>query len=43
LYNSGNAGKIIGDYGEKAKRLYDSEKISEQNYITILMDAGIEE
>ncbi len=43
LYASGNKGKIIGNYCEKAKRLYDSGKISLQNYISILMDAGIEE
>jgi len=43
LYKPGNTGKIIGDYGEKAKRLYDSGKISEQNYLSMLLDAGIEE
>lgn len=42
LYEKGNEGKIIGDYGEKARRLYDDEKISEQHYLNILMDAGIE-
>lgn len=42
LYEKGNDGKIIGDYGEKARRLYDAEKISEQHYLNILMDAGIE-
>ncbi len=42
LYEKGNKGKIIGDYGEKARRLYESGKISEQNYITMMLDAGIE-
>jgi Zn-dependent peptidase ImmA (M78 family) len=43
LYEPGNRNKIIGNYAEKAKRLYDSGKISLQNYITIMRDAGIEE
>lgn len=42
LYEKGNKGIIIGDYGEKARRLYESGKISEQNYITMMLDAGIE-
>ena len=42
LYEKGNKGIIIGDYGEKARRLYETGKISEQNYITMMLDAGIE-
>lgn len=42
LYMSGNEGLIIGDYGERAKRLFDSEKISESNYISLMGDLGVD-
>ena len=32
LYESGNAGLVIGDFGEKARRLFESGKISEGHY-----------
>ena len=42
LYNPGNAGLIIGDYGAKAKRLYDREIISETHYIELMRNLGID-
>ena len=32
LYESGNTGLVIGDFGEKARRLFESGKISEGHY-----------
>jgi len=32
LYNKGNENLVIGDFGEKARKLYDSGKISEGHY-----------
>ena len=32
LYESGNEGVVIGDFGEKARRLFESGKISEGHY-----------
>ena len=40
LYNSGNQGLIIGDFGAKARKLYDCEKISEGHYIELLNMIG---
>jgi Zn-dependent peptidase ImmA (M78 family) len=44
LYNPGtcNNGKIIGDYGEKAKRLFDKEEISETDYYGLMREIGID-
>lgn len=36
LYAPGNNGLIIGDYGIKAKKLFDTEKISEGHYLELL-------
>lgn len=36
LYESGNEGVFIGDFGEKARLLYESGKISEGHYIELL-------
>lgn len=36
LYKKGNENLIIGDFGEKAKRLFDAEKISEGYYLELL-------
>ena len=41
LYNPGNENLVIGDFGEKARRLYDSEKISEGHYLELLCKIGI--
>ena len=36
LYEKGNEGVVIGDFGEKARRLFESEKISEGHYVELL-------
>jgi len=42
LYKSGNENLIIGDYGDKAKRLFDNEKISESHFASLMIDIGID-
>lgn len=41
-YEPGNKNRFIGDYGEKAKRLYDSELISETDYYSLMLEIGID-
>lgn len=41
LYKPGNENLVIGDFGEKAKKLYDEEKISEGHYLELLHKIGI--
>lgn len=41
LYQPGNENLVIGDFGEKARRLYDEEKISEGHYRELLSKIGI--
>lgn len=36
LYNKGNEGLVIGDFGEKARLLYEKEIISEGHYLELL-------
>ncbi len=36
LYEPGNEGEVIGDFGEKARLLYESGKISEGHYMELL-------
>ena len=36
LYDPGNKGVVIGDFGEKARRLFEDGKISEGHYIELL-------
>ena len=36
LYEPGNAGVVIGDFGEKARILYESGRISEGHYLELL-------
>lgn len=36
LYNKGNEGLVIGNFGEKARKLYDKGKISEGHYLELL-------
>jgi len=36
LYNNGNENLVIGDFGEKARKLFDAEKISEGHYTELL-------
>lgn len=40
LYSPGNHGLVIGDFGTKARRLYDKEKISEGHYKELLNIIG---
>ena len=40
LYKDGNQGVVIGDYGSLAKELFDTEKISEAHYHSLLQDLG---
>jgi Zn-dependent peptidase ImmA (M78 family) len=42
LYRQGNHNVIIGNYGEKAKMLFDIEKISEGHYIELMQQIGID-
>lgn len=41
LYKPGNENLVIGDFGEKARKLYDDEKISEGHYRELLSKIGI--
>ena len=41
LYRPGNENLFIGDYGDKARRLFDGEKISEGHYRELLSKIGI--
>ena len=36
LYTPGNEGLVIGDFGSKARKLFDEERISEGHYIELL-------
>ena len=36
LYQPGNEGVVIGDYGEKARLLFEQERISEGHYVELL-------
>lgn len=42
LYQSGNEGIVIGDYGSIARELFDLGIISESSYFTLLEDLGID-
>jgi len=42
LYKEGNHNIIVGDYGEKAKMLFDLEKISEGHYLELMQQIGID-
>lgn len=41
LYQSGNENLVIGNFGEKARKLYDEEKISEGHYRELLNKIGV--
>jgi len=41
LYQPGNENLVIGNFGEKARKLYDDEKISEGHYHELLSKIGI--
>ncbi len=40
LYYNGNENLVIGDYGKKAKRLFDEERISEGHYLELMRKIG---
>lgn len=40
LYEPGNNGLVIGDYGARAKGLFDRELISESHFISLMNDIG---
>ncbi|MCU7491351.1 MAG: ImmA/IrrE family metallo-endopeptidase [Ignavibacteria bacterium] len=42
LYNEGNDGMVIGDYGLKARTLFEREFISESNYASLMREIGID-
>jgi Zn-dependent peptidase ImmA (M78 family) len=42
LYHPGRQGHVYGEYGVLAKNLFDSEKISESHYLSLLKDIGID-
>lgn len=42
LYRPGNENLVIGNFGEKARHLYDTEKISEGHYLELLRKIGID-
>lgn len=42
LYEAGNHGLVISDYGPKARALFEDERISESHYLSLMMDIGVE-
>ncbi len=42
LYRGGNHDLVIGNYGRKAKFLYDAEIISESDFMSLMKDIGID-
>lgn len=42
LYESGNEGRVIGDFGEKARKLFEADRISEGHYLELLHKIGID-
>lgn len=42
LYERGNENLVIGDFGGKARKLFDAEKISEGHYLELLHKIGID-
>jgi Zn-dependent peptidase ImmA (M78 family) len=42
LYKSGNNNLVIGDYGVKAKELFDKDIISQTHYIELMRDIGVD-
>lgn len=43
LYEAGNDGLTVGDYGVLARTLYDENLISETHYLSLLFDLGMNE
>lgn len=42
LYEAGNNGLVLGDFGTLAKQLFDADKISEGHYATLMQSIGID-
>lgn len=42
LYEAGNHGLVIGNYGSLAKYLFDKEKVSEGHYFSLMNDIGFD-
>lgn len=42
LYKPGNQNLVVGDYGAKAKKLFDKGVISESHFINLMTDIGID-
>jgi len=42
LYQPGNEGMVVGDYGSLARELFDQGIVSESSYFTLLEDLGID-
>ena len=42
LYKPGNENLVIGDYGMKARQLFEESKISEGHYLELLSKIGID-
>lgn len=42
LYKKTEEFKVVGNYGTKAKELFDKEKISESHYLSLMFDIGID-
>ncbi|MCO4291353.1 ImmA/IrrE family metallo-endopeptidase [Solitalea sp. MAHUQ-68] len=42
LYKKGNANLVIGDYGSRAKNLFDKGVISESHFISLMNDIGVD-
>jgi len=41
--NPGNEGLVIGNFGEKARKLFDARKNSEGHYLELLHKIGIDD
>ena len=42
LYNPGNKGLVIGDYGTKAYMLWENDRISEGHYLELMQKIGVD-
>ena len=42
MYEPGNEGKVICNYGSIARTLFNEEKISEGHYVSLMKDIGID-
>jgi hypothetical protein len=42
IYEPGNTGLVIGDFGARTKELFDSGKISESHYLELMHTIGLD-